>query len=99
MGQSEPTEEQMQLQQQIQQLELQQMQLQVSNLEADAQNKQSQTQLNMAKAQDIVVDDQFAIQKLQAELQQRREELLGKLEIARMQEVSHIRNNTNNPHR
>ncbi len=99
MGQSEPTEEQMQLQQQIQQLELQQMQLQVSNLEADAQNKQSQTQLNMAKAQDIIIDDDFAVQKLQAELQQRREELLGKLEIARMQEASHARNNTNNPHR
>jgi hypothetical protein len=89
MGQGEPSEEEMQLQQQVQQLELRQLQMQIADMEADVMQKQSQAQLNQAKTQDIIIDDQFDVKKLQAEINSKREELMTKLEIARMQAAAH----------
>jgi hypothetical protein len=76
MGQGEPTEEEMQMQQMVQQLEIKQLQATVGNLEADIMHKQTQAQLNQAKAQDIIIDDQFDVQKLQAEMMSKREDLM-----------------------
>ena len=76
MGQGEPTEEEMQMQQMVQQLEIKQLQATVGNLEADIMHKQTQAQLNQAKTQDIMIDDQFDAQKLQAEMMSKREDLM-----------------------
>jgi hypothetical protein len=76
MGQGEPTEEEMQMQQMVQQLEIKQLQATVGNLEADIMHKQTQAQLNQAKTQDIMIDDQFDVKKLQAEMMSKREDLM-----------------------
>jgi len=76
MGQGEPTEEEIQMQQMVQQLEIKQLQATIGNLEADIMQKQAQAQLNQAKTQDIIIDDQFDVQKLQAEMMSKREELM-----------------------
>jgi len=89
MGQGEPTEEEMQMQQMVQQLEIKQLQATVGNLEADIMQKQAEAQLSQAKTQDIIIDDQFNVQKLQAELTSKREELMTKLEIAKISAASH----------
>jgi hypothetical protein len=83
MGQGEPTEEEMQMQQMVQQLEIKQLQATVGNLEADIMHKQTQAQLNQAKAQDIIIDDQFDVQKLQADMTSNRESLM--LDVQKMQ--------------
>jgi hypothetical protein len=83
MGQGEPTEEEMQMQQMVQQLEIKQLQATVGNLEADIMHKQTQAQLNQAKAQDIIIDDQFDVQKLQADMASNRESLM--LDVQKMQ--------------
>jgi len=89
MGQGEPTEEEMQMQQMVQQLEIKQLQATVGNLEADIMQKQAEAQLSQAKTQDLIIDDQFNVQKLQAELTSKREELMTKLEIAKISAASH----------
>ena len=74
-GQEPPTEEEAQIMQFQAEAQIQQIQLQLAQLEAEVGKTQAEAQLSMAKAQDIAMDPQIEMQKLQAQIQLKREEL------------------------
>ena len=75
-GQEPPTEEEAEMMAFQAEAQIQQIQLQLAQLEAEVGKTQAEAQLNMAKAQDIAeIDPQIEMQKLQAQIQLKREEL------------------------
>ena len=75
-GQEPPTEEEAQLMQFQQEAQIRQIQLEIAKLEAEVAKIQSESGVNIAKIQEMSeVNPQIQLQKIQAELQMRREEL------------------------
>jgi hypothetical protein len=75
-GQEPPTPEEAEMMAFQAEAQIQQIQLQLAQLEAEVGKTQAEAQLNMAKAQDIAeIDPQMEMQKLQAQIQLKREEL------------------------
>ena len=88
-GMAEPTEQEMQLMQMQQQLQMEMLQAELGKLTAEAQEIQSRAELNTAKAiqEGGGMDsptNQIRLQELEQKIQTKREELMTRIELAKM---------------
>ena len=89
VGAAEPTEQELQLQQQQQELAIQTAQAELEKLVSESQEIQSRAQLNAAKAEQEgagidSAENQLKLQDLEAKIRMKREELQTRLQLAQM---------------
>ena len=88
-GQSEPTEQELEMMQMRQQLEIQTAQAELEKLQSEVEEIQSRAQLNTAKATQHEggmdsPDNSLRLQELESKIQMKREELQTRLRLAQM---------------
>lgn len=88
-GMAEPTEQELELMQMQQELQIQSAQGELEKLQAEVMEIQSRAQLNTAKATQEAggmdsPENQLRLQELEAKIQTKREELMTRIELAKM---------------